>query len=117
MRFVVAVRACQILTVQCSVLPTPVGPRNRNEPIGRLGSDKPARLRRIAFDEAVSNAIRRSRAGLSDPNRPIGSFLFLGPTGVGKQFIALTFHHACHRNTGPARQHIGNLHVGYAVAQ
>ena len=33
---------------------------------------------------SVSNAIRRSRAGLSDPNRPIGSFLFLGPTGVGK---------------------------------
>jgi ATP-dependent Clp protease ATP-binding subunit ClpB len=33
---------------------------------------------------AVSNAIRRSRAGLSDPNRPTGSFLFLGPTGVGK---------------------------------
>jgi ATP-dependent Clp protease ATP-binding subunit ClpB len=33
---------------------------------------------------AVSNALRRSRAGLSDPNRPIGSFLFLGPTGVGK---------------------------------
>ena len=34
--------------------------------------------------EAVSDAVRRSRAGLSDPNRPIGSFLFLGPTGVGK---------------------------------
>ncbi|MGF1910465.1 ATP-dependent chaperone ClpB [Vibrio kasasachensis] len=34
--------------------------------------------------EVVSNAIRRSRAGLSDPNKPIGSFLFLGPTGVGK---------------------------------
>jgi len=34
--------------------------------------------------EAVSNAIRRSRAGLADPNRPVGSFLFLGPTGVGK---------------------------------
>ncbi len=34
--------------------------------------------------EAVSDAIRRSRAGLSDPNRPIGSFLFMGPTGVGK---------------------------------
>ncbi len=33
---------------------------------------------------AISNAIRRSRAGLSDPNKPIGSFLFLGPTGVGK---------------------------------
>ncbi|QOI11229.1 ATP-dependent chaperone ClpB [Blochmannia endosymbiont of Colobopsis nipponica] len=34
--------------------------------------------------EAVSNSIRRSRAGLADPNRPIGSFMFLGPTGVGK---------------------------------
>ena len=34
--------------------------------------------------EAVANAVRRSRAGLSDPNRPMGSFLFLGPTGVGK---------------------------------
>ncbi|MDP8959873.1 MAG: AAA family ATPase, partial [Actinomycetota bacterium] len=34
--------------------------------------------------KAVSNAIRRSRAGLADPNRPIGSFIFLGPTGVGK---------------------------------
>ena len=38
--------------------------------------------------EAVSNAIRRSRAGLSDPNRPLGSFLFLGPTGVGKTELA-----------------------------
>jgi ATP-dependent Clp protease ATP-binding subunit ClpB len=37
---------------------------------------------------AVSNAIRRSRAGLSDPNRPIGSFVFLGPTGVGKTELA-----------------------------
>src|SRR5258705_124350 len=34
--------------------------------------------------EAVANAVRRSRAGLQDPNRPIGSFIFLGPTGVGK---------------------------------
>jgi ATP-dependent Clp protease ATP-binding subunit ClpB len=38
--------------------------------------------------EAVSNALRRSRAGLSDPDRPIGSFLFLGPTGVGKTELA-----------------------------
>jgi ATP-dependent Clp protease ATP-binding subunit ClpB len=37
---------------------------------------------------AVSNAIRRNRAGLSDPNRPVGSFLFLGPTGVGKTELA-----------------------------
>jgi len=37
---------------------------------------------------AVSNAVRRSRAGLQDPNRPLGSFLFLGPTGVGKTELA-----------------------------
>jgi ATP-dependent Clp protease ATP-binding subunit ClpB len=45
----------------------------------------------IGQDEAVravANAVRRSRAGLSDPNRPIGSFLFLGPTGVGKTELA-----------------------------
>jgi ATP-dependent Clp protease ATP-binding subunit ClpB len=45
----------------------------------------------IGQDEAVrvvANAIRRSRAGISDPNRPIGSFLFLGPTGVGKTELA-----------------------------
>lgn len=38
--------------------------------------------------EVVSNAVRRARAGLKDPNRPIGSFLFLGPTGVGKTELA-----------------------------
>ncbi|GMV79941.1 MAG: chaperone protein ClpB [Planctomycetota bacterium] len=38
--------------------------------------------------EAVSNAVRRARAGLADPNRPLGSFLFLGPTGVGKTELA-----------------------------
>jgi ATP-dependent Clp protease ATP-binding subunit ClpB len=38
--------------------------------------------------EAVSNAVRRSRAGLADPNRPIGVFMFLGPTGVGKTELA-----------------------------
>jgi len=45
-----------------------------------VGQDEPV--------AAVANAIRRSRAGLSDPNRPIGSFLFLGPTGVGKTELA-----------------------------
>jgi ATP-dependent Clp protease ATP-binding subunit ClpB len=48
-------------------------------------------LRVIGQDEAVaavSNALRRSRAGLQDPDRPIGSFLFLGPTGVGKTELA-----------------------------
>ncbi len=38
--------------------------------------------------QAVSNAVRRARAGLQDPNRPVGSFLFLGPTGVGKTELA-----------------------------
>jgi len=50
-------------------------------------------LRVVGQDEAisaVSDALRRSRAGLSDPNRPIGSFLFLGPTGVGKTELART---------------------------
>ncbi len=45
----------------------------------------------VGQDEAVSavaNALRRSRAGLADPNRPIGSFLFLGPTGIGKTELA-----------------------------
>src|SRR5699024_3033794 len=37
---------------------------------------------------AVSDAVRRARAGVADPNRPIGSFLFLGPTGVGKTELA-----------------------------
>ena len=49
------------------------------------------RLRVVGQDEAigaVSNAIRRASAGLQDPNRPIGSFIFLGPTGVGKTELA-----------------------------
>ena len=51
------------------------------------------RERVIGQDEAiasVSSALRRSRAGLSDENRPIGSFMFLGPTGVGKTELART---------------------------
>jgi ATP-dependent Clp protease ATP-binding subunit ClpB len=49
------------------------------------------RLRVVGQDEAlrlVANAVRRSRAGLADPKRPIGSFIFLGPTGVGKTELA-----------------------------
>ena len=52
-----------------------------------LGMEDRLHQRVVGQDEAVrlvSDAIRRSRAGLSDPNRPYGSFLFLGPTGVGK---------------------------------
>ena len=53
--------------------------------------DENLRKRVVGQDEAiaaVSNAIRRARAGIQDPNRPIGSFLFLGPTGVGKTELA-----------------------------
>jgi ATP-dependent Clp protease ATP-binding subunit ClpB len=69
-------------------------------PVSRLLEGEMAKLVRleellhrrvIGQDEAVtavSNSVRRSRAGLSDPNRPIGSFLFLGPTGVGKTELA-----------------------------
>jgi ATP-dependent Clp protease ATP-binding subunit ClpB len=69
-------------------------------PIGRLlegeiekliHMEERLRLRVLGQDAALSsvaNAIRRSRSGLSDPNRPIGSFLFLGPTGVGKTELA-----------------------------
>ncbi len=56
-----------------------------------LKMEERLRKRVIGQDEAIvaiSNAIRRARAGLQDPNRPIGSFMFLGPTGVGKTELA-----------------------------
>ncbi|MFT8431269.1 MAG: ATP-dependent chaperone ClpB [Acetobacter orientalis] len=65
-------------------------------PVDRMLEGERAKLLRMEDDlrksvvgqetalKAVSNAVRRARAGLQDPNRPIGSFLFLGPTGVGK---------------------------------
>ena len=43
--------------------------------------------------DLVSDAVVRARAGIKDPNRPIGSFLFLGPTGVGKTELAKSLHH------------------------
>ncbi|UTY28837.1 ATP-dependent Clp protease ATP-binding subunit [Treponema putidum] len=71
-------------------------------PVNSLGQDEVERMLHmeeelkktvIGQDEPVSllaNAIRRSRAGISSPDRPIGSFLFLGPTGVGKTLLAKT---------------------------
>src|SRR4029078_11311972 len=65
-------------------------------PVNRLVESERQKLARMESDlerrvigqedalKAVSDAVRRSRGGLGDPNRPIGSFLFLGPTGVGK---------------------------------
>lgn len=76
--------------------------RATNIPVSKLLEGEIARLvhmedflhaRVVGQDEAasaVANAIRRSRAGLSDPRRPIGSFLFMGPTGVGKTEMART---------------------------
>jgi ATP-dependent Clp protease ATP-binding subunit ClpB len=71
-------------------------------PVSRLQESESAKLvkmedrlrsRVVGQDEAlllVANAVRRARSGLSDPNRPIGSFIFLGPTGVGKTETART---------------------------
>ncbi|NLA52241.1 MAG: ATP-dependent chaperone ClpB [Alcaligenaceae bacterium] len=65
----------------------PVAKMMQGERAKLLDMEGSLRERVVGQDEAVSliaNAIRRSRSGLSDPNRPYGSFLFLGPTGVGK---------------------------------
>ena len=65
----------------------PVSKMMQGEREKLLAMEERIHLRVVGQDEAVrlvSDAIRRSRAGLSDPNRPYGSFLFLGPTGVGK---------------------------------
>jgi len=71
-------------------------------PVARLIESESAKLARLedelhervigqeAAVAAVANAVRRSRAGLADPDRPLGSFLFLGPTGVGKTELART---------------------------
>jgi len=69
-------------------------------PLTRMGSDETERLLKledelhvkvVSQDEAVSalaRAVRRSRSGLKDPNRPMGSFIFVGPSGVGKTYLA-----------------------------
>ncbi len=69
----------------------PVDKLMSNEKEKLLEMEKVLARRVVGQDEAiaaVANAVRRSRSGLNDPNRPIGSFLFLGPTGVGKTELA-----------------------------
>jgi len=71
----------------------PVSKMLEGERAKLLAMEEALHKRVVGQDEAVTavaNAIRRSRAGLSDPNRPIGSFLFLGPTGVGKTELCKT---------------------------
>jgi ATP-dependent Clp protease ATP-binding subunit ClpB len=69
----------------------PVGRLLEGEAQKLVHMEERLRLRVVGQDDAlarVANAVRRSRAGLSDPKRPIGSFIFLGPTGVGKTELA-----------------------------
>ena len=69
----------------------PVGRLLEGEAKKLVTMEERLRQRVVGQDDAlarVANAIRRNRAGLSDPNRPIGSFIFLGPTGVGKTELA-----------------------------
>ncbi len=69
----------------------PVAQLTAEEKVRLLRLEEDLHRRVVGQDEAVSvvaEAVRRSRAGLGDPNRPIGSFLFLGPTGVGKTELA-----------------------------
>ncbi len=69
----------------------PVDKMLEGEQTRLLSMEKRLHARVIGQDEAVeavANAVRRARAGLQDPNRPIGSFIFLGPTGVGKTELA-----------------------------
>jgi len=101
-------RAEESATVQAPMIADKVGPDEIAEvvaawtgiPAGRLLEGESAKLLRMeevigerligqrAAVAAVSDAVRRARAGISDPDRPTGSFLFLGPTGVGKTELA-----------------------------
>jgi ATP-dependent Clp protease ATP-binding subunit ClpB len=86
-----AVTADHIAAVVSRWTGVPVDRMLEGERAKLLQMETNLKQRIIGQDEAVvavSNAIRRARAGLQDPNRPIGSFLFLGPTGVGKTELA-----------------------------
>jgi ATP-dependent Clp protease ATP-binding subunit ClpB len=86
-----AVTAEDIASVVSRWTGIPVDKMLEGERAKLLGMEQNLKRRVVGQDEAVvavSNAIRRGRAGLQDPNRPIGSFLFLGPTGVGKTELA-----------------------------
>lgn len=77
----------EIAEVVAAATGIPVSKMMQGERDKMLAMEEKLHKRVIGQDEAVeavANAVRRSRAGLSDPNRPSGSFLFLGPTGVGK---------------------------------
>ena len=77
--------------VQESLARSPPALHAKGQQAGGAPAHERLHQRVVGQDEAavaVSNAIRRARAGLQDPNRPLGSFIFLGPTGVGKTELA-----------------------------
>ncbi|MGN0165240.1 MAG: ATP-dependent Clp protease ATP-binding subunit [Lachnospiraceae bacterium] len=83
----IKVTAEDVADIICSWTGIPVSKLSENENEKLLNLEKNLHKRVIGQNEAISSvakAIRRGRTGLKDPNRPIGSFLFLGPTGVGK---------------------------------
>ena len=85
------VGAADIAEVVSRATGIPVAQLTQEERERLLGLEQHLHQRVIGQDDAVTavaEAVRRSRAGLGDPNRPIGSFLFLGPTGVGKTELA-----------------------------
>ncbi|HEX4817878.1 MAG TPA: AAA family ATPase [Nonomuraea sp.] len=85
------VTANEIAEVVSRITGIPVAELTQEEKDRLLALEEHLHHRVVGQDEAVAavaEAVRRSRAGLSDPNRPIGSFLFLGPTGVGKTELA-----------------------------
>ena len=89
--------------LQSSVLPTPVGPRNRNEPFGRRGSASPARERRIAFDDDLHRLVLADDA--------LVQRLF-----HAQQFFLLALEHLRDRNAGPLGNHFRDFLFGHLVA-
>ncbi|KOX02009.1 MULTISPECIES: ATP-dependent Clp protease ATP-binding subunit [unclassified Streptomyces] len=90
---VVSVTASDIADVVSRRTGIPVSQLTASEKEKLLRLEEEMHARIVGQDEAVtavSQAVRRNRAGMGDPNRPVGSFLFLGPTGVGKTELAKT---------------------------
>lgn len=90
---VVSVTASDIADIVSRRTGIPVSQLTASEKEKLLGLEEEMHARIVGQNEAVtavSEAVRRNRAGMGDPNRPVGSFLFLGPTGVGKTELAKT---------------------------
>ncbi|MGW6417078.1 ATP-dependent Clp protease ATP-binding subunit [Streptomyces sp. NPDC055055] len=90
---VVSVTAADIADIVSRRTGIPVSQLTASEKEKLLRLEEEMHARIVGQDEAVtavSEAVRRNRAGMGDPNRPVGSFLFLGPTGVGKTELAKT---------------------------